>query len=708
MAGPSDLEQYLLELIDEARLNPMADAARYITSYSPLQSSDPNIQSALSYFGVSGSALQSAFASLTPAQPLAWNDDLANAARTHDNAMIAADTQSHQLPGEPSFDQRDQSTGYTGWFTLGENIFAYAQSDLYAQAGFMVDWGSGTNGMQNPAGHRANIMNPSFREVGVGIVSDSDPTTQVGPLVITEDFGARYSSGSFILGVAYNDTDHDNFYSVGEGLGNLTVSVGSASVTSWTSGGYTLETAATGSQTISFSGAGLSGTVTALVNLAAQSNVKFDVVNGNTIKTSTSATFSGPVTYITAEGVVGLTLQATGSNPHTITGTIGNDDLIGGSGNDTLVGNGGNDTLDGGGGFDIAQFAGTRASYTVTQTGSGWTVSGAGVTDTLVNIEQANFSDTTMALSGSGPAPSGEAALNDLNGDKTSDILWRNSTTGESVAYLMNGGHVSSTDNLGIIGSAWSIAGMGDFDGNGTTDLLWRNATTGADVIFAMSNGTVTSQLDVGGVNTGWSVAGVGDFNGDGTCDILWRNAATGDDVVFLLHSGTVASTVDLGVTGLSWTVLGTGDFNGDGTTDLLWRNSTNSDYRIQSMSNGSVASTTELGIVSSVWGVAGLGDFDGNGTSDLLWRSAAGGSIIFLMSGDSIAATANLGSIDTAWSVAEVGDFDGNGKSDILWRNATTGANMEFLMNGATVASTIDLGAVPTGWNVQKPTLAG
>src|SRR4051794_38774964 len=103
MAGPTNLEQLLLQYVNEARLDPLGNAARYLTSYSPLLASDPDIQSALTFFGVDGAALQSQFAALTPTQPVAWNENLASGARSHNAAMIAADTQSHQLPGEAAF-----------------------------------------------------------------------------------------------------------------------------------------------------------------------------------------------------------------------------------------------------------------------------------------------------------------------------------------------------------------------------------------------------------------------------------------------------------------------------------------------------------------------------------------------------------------------------------------------------------------------------
>jgi hypothetical protein len=38
VAGPTDLEQLELEYVNDARLDPLGDAARYILAYSPLQS----------------------------------------------------------------------------------------------------------------------------------------------------------------------------------------------------------------------------------------------------------------------------------------------------------------------------------------------------------------------------------------------------------------------------------------------------------------------------------------------------------------------------------------------------------------------------------------------------------------------------------------------------------------------------------------------
>ena len=352
MAGPTDQEQYQLELLNDFRLNPLADTARYITSYSPLVATQADIQSALNYFGVSGSALLSQLAALTPAQPVAWSEILASSALGHDQQMIAADTQSHQLPGEPDLQDRATAAGYNNWSNLGENVYAYSDSPLYAQAGFVVDWGPGATGMQDPAGHRENMIDPNFREVGIAILPDTNPGAQDGPQVETEDFGSRFSGSSFVLGVAYHDTNGDDFYEPGEETPGLTVSLAGTTVGNWASGGYTLETFATGAQTVSFNGGGLAGTVTAAITLASQSDVKIDIVNGTELKTSASAVVSGPISSIEGLGLQGLTLAATGSGAHAISGSGGGDNILGGSGADYIRGLDGNDTIDGGAGND--------------------------------------------------------------------------------------------------------------------------------------------------------------------------------------------------------------------------------------------------------------------------------------------------------------------------------------------------------------------
>jgi Chitobiase/beta-hexosaminidase C-terminal domain/FG-GAP-like repeat len=303
------------------------------------------------------------------------------------------------------------------------------------------------------------------------------------------------------------------------------------------------------------------------------------------------------------------------------------------------------------------------------------------------------------------PNPAALAEPGDFNGDCKSDILWRNSSTGEDDIWLMNGTALASGADLGDIATSWNIAGVGDFNGDGKADILWRNSVSGEDDIWLMNGTTIASGADLGDIATNWSIAGVGDFNGDGKSDILWRNSSTGEVDIWLMNGTSIASGASLGDISTSWVIAGVGDFNGDGKADILWRNSVTGEVDIWLMNGTAIASGADLGDIPLSWNIAGVGDFNGDGKSDILWRnSTTGEDDIWLMNGTAIASGADLGDIALNWNIVGVGDFNGDGKSDILWRNSTTGEVDMWLMNGFAIASGADLGDIATSWLIAGP----
>ena len=111
---PSDEEQLLLELINRLRADPEGEFER-LTGADAL----PGVIAAMNFFGVSLSALEAQLAAYASVAPLAWNGNLADAADFHNQAMIDADMQTHQAPGEPSLGQRATDAGYN-WSTIGD------------------------------------------------------------------------------------------------------------------------------------------------------------------------------------------------------------------------------------------------------------------------------------------------------------------------------------------------------------------------------------------------------------------------------------------------------------------------------------------------------------------------------------------------------------------------------------------------------------
>ena len=177
-------EQLYMEFINRARANPGAEGARLAAA------TDADILSAYTQFGVNKTMLQNEFNALPVVPPLAPNASLTTAARGHSAWLLANATQSHDETNPANTPwTRITAAGYT-YSTAAENVYSYVKSVWFGHAGFQVDWGpGGTGGMQAGRGHRMNIHNATFREIGVGVALGSNGG--VGPQLVTQDFGAR-------------------------------------------------------------------------------------------------------------------------------------------------------------------------------------------------------------------------------------------------------------------------------------------------------------------------------------------------------------------------------------------------------------------------------------------------------------------------------------------------------------------------------------
>lgn len=287
---PTPNEQYMLEILNRMRMNPAAELGLMTTSLgTPARSANSDVDSALRFFNVSGPTLADQWAELSAAPPLAWNANLYNAAEFHNGQMIAADEQSHQVEGEPDLGQRATNAGYANWTNLGESVYAFARSVDHGHAGFAIDWGTEPTGIQDPPGHRNTMMNAGFREVGIRVQEIGNVAGRdVGPMVITQDFGRRSGlGGSFLLGVVFGDSN-DNGYSIGEGYGNVSITAiafngtpGAATYTtsSMSAGGWQL-LLPNGTYAVTFSGGSFGSAVTYRDVVVSGQNIKLDAKKG--------------------------------------------------------------------------------------------------------------------------------------------------------------------------------------------------------------------------------------------------------------------------------------------------------------------------------------------------------------------------------------------------------------------------------------------
>ncbi len=257
----SALEQLALERVNRARLLPAAEATRFGIAIDE---------------GIPGQL------NATPRQPVAANELLTQAARSHSTDMLNRDYFAHDTPEGVTPFQRMTQAGYT-WITAGENLawrgttgqldepaFVEAQhADLFVDSGIAG------------RGHRVTMLTAGFREVGVAVVYGMFryQGTDFKALMQTQDYGASSGNRCFVLGVVYNDSNGNGQYDYGEGVANSTVTLDGTAKQTNAGGGYTFTVSQAGTYLLQFD----AGPAQNLTLAAGAPNLKADLVNGQVI-----------------------------------------------------------------------------------------------------------------------------------------------------------------------------------------------------------------------------------------------------------------------------------------------------------------------------------------------------------------------------------------------------------------------------------------
>lgn len=349
----SAAEQLLIEMINRARLDPLGEAERF----------GIDLNEGLAPGTLDGEARQ----------VLAPNQALHNAAEAHSDWMLATDTFSHTGVGGSRPGDRMADAGYVfeGRYASGENITYRGSTGAIDLDALMEE--DHHRDLFLSSSHRVNMLHDFYREIGVsqqqGVFTNG---RDFNASMVTENF-ALSGSSVFVTGVIYADSDRDDFYSIGEGRGNVTITAAGTTTRSEAAGGYAIELAPAANVTVQL------GSVTVQVDVSA-GNGKLDLVDGTHVSTSVDTTLESGAGSLTALGV-------------------GDIDLTGSGGVDVLIGNSGDNTLDGRGGADTVRYDIARAGATITQNGDGSirVVSSEG-DDRLVAVETLAFSDQTVDL----------------------------------------------------------------------------------------------------------------------------------------------------------------------------------------------------------------------------------------------------------------------------------------------------------------------
>jgi hypothetical protein len=265
---PDGNEQQLVWLMNRARSDPSREGAWLATE------DDPDIAAARTYFGVNLTVLQDEFDAIPARPPAAFDVRLYNAAKAHSDYLIGIDDQTHT----GQFDRIDAAGfDYTSFAGI---VFSYSEHTVYGHAGFNIDWGPGSDGTQDPPGHRNAIMSVSvnYTNVGYAVVAESDPATEVGPQVITGNLcyantGAADHYNRFLVGTVWIDRNGNDQYDPGEGIGGVRVEPdqGDFFAVTANSGGYAIPLTAEATYGVTFSGSMITMPVNRTVAVAANS-----------------------------------------------------------------------------------------------------------------------------------------------------------------------------------------------------------------------------------------------------------------------------------------------------------------------------------------------------------------------------------------------------------------------------------------------------
>ena len=120
----------------------------------------------------------------------------------------------------------------------------------------------------------------------------------------------------------------------------------------------------------------------------------------------------------------------------------------------------------------------------------------------------------------------------DFDGDGKADILWRNSSTGENYLYPMNGTTILGTEGYlrTVTDLNWQVQAVGDYNGDGKADVLWRNSSNGDSYLSLSATNPALAPLPLLLWSAGMKMGDLGEWSekvNSGSADTTVVSAAS-------------------------------------------------------------------------------------------------------------------------------------------------------------------------------------
>ena len=282
---PTVLETMLIELTNRARIDPEGEAHNHI-----------DMSNAICPPGFDPDDITAA-----PAAPLAFNQDLQEAAQIHGDWMQESDDPASWYistwdDGTDVGDRVDMA-GYDA-LHHGQNQIAAWTNEPYEDAAESmssrdIDLLSITAERHHIRAFtddntRSEMLNEDYEEIGshqAGYDFTHPNGSEIGNAIQTQKFGSREDSGSFITGVIHDgsgpwNSGDDDFYAPKNGLSGVMIEHDGEVTRAFDTGLYSIEVDEPGEHELRFFGGDLAEEITTTVNVG-DDNAKLDIVGGS-------------------------------------------------------------------------------------------------------------------------------------------------------------------------------------------------------------------------------------------------------------------------------------------------------------------------------------------------------------------------------------------------------------------------------------------
>ncbi len=292
----------------------------------------------------------------------------------------------------------------------------------------------------------------------------------------------------------------------------------------------------------------------------------------------------------------------------------------------------------------------------------------------LRNDGKGHFTTDTL---GDAPDRTYTAALADLDGDGSLDLVVSNDRPDRKLIYLNDGrGHFHVAGTFGQPDWSTRYVTLADVNGDGRPDLIVANRSSNpanprpSFVCLNDGHGAFPSCTPLATQSATIIVAA--DFDGDGHIDLFVPHRDGGQNLIFWNdgHGGFTGTPTAIGPAKSSIRAAAAADIDGDGTIDLVVGDERTGMFVYRNLGKRAFAEPVALGAGGAAPYSIAIADMNRDGLPDIVVGNFAARGVIFFNDG----AGKQLRFHETAWNDGKgavyglaIGDLDGDGWPDIV-----------------------------------------